>query len=220
MKKWIITTSIMVVILAVGAGSLYYYLNIKEYKTADSKVDDIVKTNYDIKLPDEDTSKSSSRTEAKEQNVSQTVENVSSNSGSVSMGVSAVATKSKTPPAQIKVTAASIISKYQPAFIDLESQADSKLNNLLSYAFSEYQEKKSNGEDISYFYFYSKYNGAAKRLEASTDNSFSYIYNALVKDLESSGYGVDEAEPIKNHYLSMKKQKRSALMNKAMGVLN
>ncbi|MDN3017764.1 hypothetical protein PH210_16315 [Paenibacillus sp. BSR1-1] len=219
MKKWIIFLSSIVVVLAVGAGSLYYYLNVKEYKTADPRVDNIVKTDYNIKLPDEKTQKTGSAANAKGQEISQTVKNVSYNTSNKTHEPASAGAVTKTSATNTKPTAASIIAKYQPAFQDLEDQAASKLSNLLSYAMSEYQEKKASGEDVSYFYFYSKYNGAAKRLEASTDNSFYYIYNALVKELGNYGYSADEAKPIKNHYVSLKKQKRSALMDKAVGAL-
>jgi hypothetical protein len=118
-----------------------------------------------------------------------------------------------------KETAASIMAKYQPAFEDLESQANGKLDSLLSYAFDEYQTKKAKGEDISYFYFYSKYSHAARTLEANTDASFDVIYNALVKELVRSGYSADEAKPLKDHYLSLKKQRSSAILGKAMAHL-
>ncbi|WP_223595294.1 hypothetical protein [Neobacillus bataviensis] len=219
MKKWTIFLSSIVVILAVGAGSLYYYLNIKEYKTADPKVDNIVKTDFTIKLPDENTTQTGSVADEQGQNLSKAVEKVSSNSANETFKPAKIESKTTAPIVKTKPTAASIIGKYQASFNDLEGQADSKLNNLLSYAMSEYQEKKANGEDISYFYFYSKYNSAAKSLEASTDNSFYYIYNTLVKELENYGYSADEAKPIKNHYVSLKKQKRSALMDKAVGAL-
>ncbi|MGG1675837.1 hypothetical protein ACIFOT_08790 [Neobacillus sp. NRS-1170] len=219
MKKWTIFLSSIVVILAVGAGSLYYYLNIKEYKTADPKVDSIVKTDFNIKLPDENTSKTKAVAETKGQDLSKAVIKVSSSSAGETQETAKIESKTMAHIVKTKPTAASIIAKYQPAFNGLEGQANSKLNNLLSYAMSEYQEKKANGEDISYFYFYSKYNGAAKRLEASTDASFNYIYNALVKELGNSGYSADEAKLIKNHYVSLKKQKRSALMDKAVGAL-
>jgi ribosomal protein S17E len=206
--------SIFVLVLAVGAGTLYYFLNIKEYKTADTKVDEIVKSDYKVKLPGEENTMDGSGEQAKEQGVNETAETAESGIAKGSSG-SYEANRSQ----NVKPTANSILEKYQRSFKDLEGQADGKLNSLLSHAYSEYQTKKSKSEDVSYFYFYSKYNGAAKTLEASTDNSFYYIYNSLVKELEKYGFSSKEAKPIKDHYLSLKKQRRSSLMNKAVDYL-
>ncbi|MEO2075719.1 MAG: hypothetical protein ABGX20_09960 [Bacillus sp. (in: firmicutes)] len=224
MKKWKIILSIFVLVLAAGGGTLYYFLNVKEYKTADTKVEKIVKSDYDIQLPDENSAGDSTPVESKanqeNQSSSQTGETANSATAVSGNHTSAVATSGKQVASTVvkpkKLTSAEIIGKYQPVFQNLESQANGKLSSLLSYAISEYQTKKSNGEDVSYFYFYSKYTGAAKSLEASTDSSFYYIYNALVKELENSGYSIKAAEPIKNHYLSVKKQRRNSIMNQAM----
>lgn len=225
MKKWKIITSIIAFLLVVGAGTIYYFLDIKEYKTADTKVEDIVEDDYQVKLPDETPQEGNSNEVTDQQSDQQTVSQGSgtakaefvANTNSSNRVVNKTNhTKNIAVKTSSKPTAASIIAKYQPTFQDLEGQADSKLNALLSYAFSEYQTKKASGEEISYFYFYSKYNSAAKKLEASTDSSFNYVYNALVKELEKSGYSSTDAKTIKEHYLSVKKQKRSSLMNRAV----
>ncbi|MGG3561496.1 hypothetical protein ABES03_07800 [Neobacillus rhizosphaerae] len=223
MKKWKVFLSIFVLVLATGGGALYYFLNVKEYKTADTKVEEIVKSDYQIQLPDENSTVDPTRGEENiGQSTNQTGENASA-ATAVANKTNAVSTSNKPASAVVKpkkLTVADIMAKYQPVFENLEGQADGKLNNLLSYAFSEYQSKKANGEDISYFYFYSKYTGAAKNLEAATDNSFYYIYNALVKELENSGYSAKVAAPIKSHYVSVKSQRRSTLMNQAMSHIN
>jgi hypothetical protein len=224
-KKWKIILSVVVLLLVAGAGTLYYFLNIKDYQTADAKVDEIVKNDFNVKLPSEDVSEDGSGAEVTEQSSDLTADA----SGTVDPAVSATGTTQSQStnkdagqvkkPSVVKLTAGAILEKYQPAFNDLQTQADGKLNALLSYAFSEYQTKKSNGDEVSYFYFYSKYNGAAKKLEASTDQSFDYIYNALVKELEKNGYSSNEAKSIKDHYQNLKKQRRSALMDKAVAYL-
>ncbi|WHY86266.1 hypothetical protein QNH39_27500 [Neobacillus novalis] len=233
MKKWKIILSVVVLLLAAGAGTLYYFLNIKDYQTADAKVDEIVKNDFKVKLPSEDVSEDGSEDGSEDESGAEVTEQ-SSNLTADASGTAAPAdsaagtTQSQSTnknsgqvkkPSVVKLTAGAILEKYQPAFHDLQAQADGKLNALLSYAFSEYQTKKSNGDEISYFYFYSKYNGAAKKLEASTDQSFDYIYNALVKELEKNGYSSNEAKSIKDHYQNLKKQRRSALMDKAVAYL-
>ncbi|MFJ5717098.1 hypothetical protein [Neobacillus sp. NPDC093127] len=225
MKKWKIILSVVVLLLAAGAGTLYYFLNIKDYKTADAKVDEIVKNDFNVKLPSEDVSEDGSGAEVTEQSSDLTADaSGAADPADSATGTTQSQSTNKNPgqvkkTSVVKPTAGAILEKYQPAFNDLQAQADGKLNALLSYAFSEYQTKKSNGDEISYFYFYSKYNGAAKKLEASTDQSFDYIYNALVKELEKNGYSSNEAKSIKDHYQNLKKQRRSALMDKAVAYL-
>lgn len=228
-KKWKIILSIIVFVLAAGGGTLYYFLNVKEYKTADIKVKKIVETEYTIKLPGDEskstphadkTANTETGTASQSGESSQAVVPVSQTIGdneAASSGQQVSSTSNSAPVQTSKPTAAAIIAKYQPSFADLESQANGKLNSLVSYAMSEYKTKKANHEDISYFYFYSKYTSAAKTLESSTDASFNYVYNALANELKSAGYSASEAEPIKDQYASMKKQRRSALMSKAVG---
>ncbi|WHY77545.1 hypothetical protein QNH20_26390 [Neobacillus sp. WH10] len=221
MKKWKIMLSIFVLMLAAAAGTLYYFLNIKEYKTADTKVVEIVKSDYKIKLPDkgrsEGTTEGTTEGQAKGESGTKTAENTAVEATNSNDGRSSNSSQNAASSNQeSKPVAADILAKYQPAFNDLESQANGKLNNLVSYAYSEYQAKKANGEEVSYFYFYSKYSSAAKQLETSIDQSFDYIYGALVKELEDSGYSAGEAKSIKDHYVSLKKQRRSALMKNAV----
>jgi hypothetical protein len=123
-------------------------------------------------------------------------------------------TKQKPNPAT-KPSAVDIASKYEPTFEQLEAQANSKIDALVSHAYSEYQTKKQNGEDVSYFYFYSKYSTAGKILERKTDSTFNYVYGALVNELTENGYDSTEAKKYKTAYEAAKKERRSALLDKA-----
>jgi hypothetical protein len=220
-KKWKMIVTILVLLIAVSTGTIYYFLNSKEDKTNDPKVAGIVKNDFKIQLPAD---KTNQVTAGKQTDVNKTgTQAGGSEAPTKNSVVSNGTTQSKTDSTatgvkntSVKLTAAAIIERYQPAFKNLESQADGKINTLLSYAFDEYQTKKANGEEISFFYFYSKYNSAAKKLEAGTDASFNYIYVSLVNDLEKAGYSASEAQPVKDQYTSMKKERRSALLNKAM----
>jgi hypothetical protein len=114
-----------------------------------------------------------------------------------------------------KPSAGDIASKYEPTFVQLEAQANGKIDALVSHAYSEYQTKKQNGEDVSYFYFYSKYSTAGKILERKTDSTFNYVYGALVNELTENGYDSTEAKKYKTAYEAAKKERRSALLDKA-----
>jgi hypothetical protein len=117
------------------------------------------------------------------------------------------------------VTSDTILKKYTPSFKDIEEQANQKVNELISYAVREYKDKKENGEEISYFYFYSKYSTAGKTLEANTDDSFNYIYEHLENELKQKGFDEKNALTFKKQYNKAKKQRKSQLMSKGMDAL-
>lgn len=219
MKKWKVILTIFVLIIAAGAGTIYYFLNIKEYKTKDSRVDKIVNSNYSIQLPD-----STSKNNDPGQKTGSMGSGGSTGNADHNMEVSNLSNQQSSstkanPSTAAKISSSSILEKYQPAFKTLESQANGKIDSLLSYAMGEYRTKKANGENVSYFYFYTKYSGAAKKLEATTDDSFHIIYNALVKDLRKNGYSASIAQPVEDQYNSMKKERSSAILKKAMSNL-
>ncbi|MFP7442364.1 hypothetical protein SFC50_01550 [Bacillus infantis] len=117
------------------------------------------------------------------------------------------------------VTVASIKQKYQPTFESLESQANERLNSLVSQAVSEYHTKKANDESISVTYFYRKYSEAGHALENSTDGAFQYVYAALEQDLKKNGFSSSHAATFKTKYENAKKARESALLDKAKSAL-
>ncbi|SFB04555.1 MULTISPECIES: hypothetical protein [unclassified Bacillus (in: firmicutes)] len=245
MKKWKIVLITLFVLIAGGAGTLYYLLELKDYGTDDKKVAEIVKSGYEVILPGDkavaDKSKkategSASSTEGSEgSDATASTPQSSADKLAASIVAKAKTTTKKntttsdsanpdsespsTPATSDPVTAQSIINKYQPSFENLQAQADGKLTALISYAIGEYQSKKASGEEVSYFYFYSKYTAAASSLEASTDASFNKIYGALTAELEANGFDASAAKGIKAQYNATKKAQRSALMNQAMSGL-
>jgi hypothetical protein len=125
----------------------------------------------------------------------------------------------ETTPVVIKETAEEIIEKYKPVFQSLESQANSKIDALLSRAIGEYQAKKGSGESISYSYFYQKYNSAGRELESNTDAAFNYVYSVLEKELEVKGFDPGQAHTVKTSYYAAKKQREASLINLAKQAL-
>ncbi|MHC0037893.1 hypothetical protein [Pseudoneobacillus sp. C159] len=121
--------------------------------------------------------------------------------------------------APVEVTVKNIKDKFRPVFKSLESQANGKIDALMSRAFNEYQQKKENGESISYSYFYQKYTSAGRDLENKTDGAFNYIYKALENDLQKHGYSVSHAKPFREQYEETKKDREAALFNKAKQAL-
>lgn len=210
--KWILL-SLLVIILAAGGYALYLF-KFKEYEVADPAVDEVVEDGYRITLPD-----GSEVTLDKEGNVINKSETAEKSEDSLSVeektavdGKKSLETtqKSKT----VKPTVAQIKDKYRASFDALESQANTKLSNLIGIAKSEYTSKKNNGESISLSYFYQKYMGAAKGLEANTDAAF-YSLLAIVEDeLQKNGYDNSYATSFEEEYLAAKKAREESLLNK------
>jgi len=117
------------------------------------------------------------------------------------------------------ITAETIKAAYRPAFESLQSQANAKVDELVNTAYSEYQSKKQSGESVSITYFFQKYTSAGKELESNTDETFNYIYGALVNDLENRGFSSSEANEFKTQYENAKSARESALISKAKSAL-
>ncbi|MGE7982550.1 hypothetical protein [Solibacillus sp. NPDC093137] len=115
-----------------------------------------------------------------------------------------------------KVTVASIKSKYEGTFKSLENQSRARINSLISQAANEYSTKKSNGESISYGYFYKKYMGAANGIESATDSTVNVVVGLVEKDLQKNGFDKSYAQSFKEDYNAMKESLRSEMMDKAL----
>ena len=115
-----------------------------------------------------------------------------------------------------KVTVASIKAKYEGTFKSLENQSRTRMNSLISQAANEYSTKKSNGESISYGYFYKKYMGAAKGVESATDSTVNVVVGLVEKDLQKNGFDKSYAQSFKDEYNGMKESLRSEMMDKAL----
>lgn len=235
MKKWKIILSILLVIVIGAAGTAYYFLKVKDYHTTDKEVDKITESDYTIKLPSSDDGsinngdKTSGKSETadSEKNVDTDSTDHSKTDGSENISSDNDKTDASTDNQSsdesenndVKVSAEEIKSRYKPVFEELQSQANGKINALVGHAFSEYQAKKANGEDISYSYFYSKYTSAGESLEAKTNAAFNTIYNSLVNELKENGYNADEAKEFQDQYESAKSQRRQALIKTALSKL-
>jgi len=230
-KKWKWVLGLFLVIILGGAGTVYYFLNMKDYDVADEQIDELTETEYKVDIPaleeieteepvseNQDQEEGSAvQTEASgDQGTSNTKDEVqSSASNQNTNGSSAKAAASSGS----KVTVAVIKKRYRAAFEQLESQANQRVDSLIARAVNEYSEKKSNGEEISFSYFYVKYSNAGKSLEAMTDSTFNSVYGQLEKDLQAHGYSTAHAKEYRDAYDQMKEQRRSAIMNKIKGAI-
>lgn len=208
MKKIIIKIFILLILGA--GGTAYYFLKVKTYDlTQDTVLEEIAKEEYEIVLPpeanattpDEGPKNDGNNTGIENPPEGDTVDQTA---------------KSKNPSSTDKVTAETLKEKYRPSFESLESQANDKINALVGRAFSEYQEKKANGEEISISYFLTKYKTAGEALETKTDQAFNQVYGALQKDLKSNGFDPNEAADVHASYEAAKKERRNKLLSTAM----
>jgi hypothetical protein len=232
MKKWKIALIIVLLLVVGGAGTAYYFFELKEYETEDLAIKEITETEYTITLPTDDEDEeevevddeNSTETTGTDTN-SDTNSQTQSSNGTSDKGTTnqpSTETSKTTPnpteskPKKKDITVASIKTKYEPTFVDLESQANSKIDSLIGRAFTEFQEKKANGESVSFGYFYQKYNSAAKELEKRTDAAFEIVYDALEGELKKHGFSPSHAKEFKEAYDTAKSERRSALLKKAM----
>lgn len=233
MKKWLkISLFSLLGIFLVSAGVIYYFLEVKQYETADAEVEEITNSEYEVVLPEpleEEVSVVASAEE--ESNEKQDGSESESTSTMISQSNDDTSSKTTKPKensstsiknnstSTTQVTVAHIKKRYEPSFSDLQSKANGKIDSLVGKAFGEYKQKKANGESISYSYFYSKYKGAADNLEANTDAAFQQIYAALENELKSQGFSPSHAEGFKAQYEEAKNARQSALLAKAREAL-
>ncbi|OEH92158.1 hypothetical protein [Bacillus solimangrovi] len=226
MKK--ILLSLMAVI-AITLGILWFNYSKIEIDLNDAAVKEITDSNFEVKLPleiEEETTEQEiedPEIEKKQPTTSQvdSTQIIDDHNESISESNSNNAKETEdnsiTTIKQNKVTVNQIKGRYMPVFKDLERQSNAKLDQLLSAAYQEYKTKKKNGEEISYMYFYKKYSSAGLQLESNTDAAFQQIYNALEQELDQEGFDRAEAKEFRNIYEQTKKERRSSILNNAMG---
>ncbi|MFY0741920.1 hypothetical protein AB1K09_05260 [Solibacillus silvestris] len=202
--------------------------NIIENKRSDSQNNGVTTATAQTSITDEDgteTGTTNNSEGSSNSNSGQTGISADSNTGSNS-GSNTNSNTSKNPntntntggsntPAE-KVTVASIKSKYEGTFKSLENQSRARMNSLISQAANEYSTKKSNGESISYGYFYKKYMGAAKGIESATDSTVNVVVGLVEKDLQKNGFDKSYAQSFAEEYNATKESLRSEMMDKAL----
>lgn len=212
--------------------------NIVENKTSDSENNGVTTASAQTSSTNENSDSTQDDKESTEtgttnngngssnSNSGQTGTSASSNSGSNTDATGSNSNSNTNPntntntggsntPAE-KVTVASIKAKYEGTFKSLENQSRARMNSLISQAANEYSTKKSNGESISYGYFYKKYMGAAKGVESATDSTVNVVVGLVEKDLQKNGFDKSYAQSFKDEYNAMKESLRSEMMDKAL----
>ncbi|KGP74704.1 hypothetical protein [Pontibacillus yanchengensis] len=188
MRKWI--GIIFFSIVLIGAGWVAYLFFLKDYDTADQQVDEIVDSEFQVEVSEQQTKSSNDQ-----QSQSSTNEDTSKDEN---------------------LSVSEIKQNHQPAIDKLEQQAQAKIDELAQHALAEYQKKKNNGEDVSYSYFYQKYKEAANRLESNMDSAFNNIYSSMQTKLAENGHSKEAASEVKENYEQMKEQWKQELKDQAM----
>jgi len=239
-KKLKIFLLILLIVILATAGTLLYFFKFKEYDVADEEVTKVLEDPYTIEMPDgttitldengdivesvgnaeapgtEGTPSKGTSTDGSKADATAT--DTTKADGTTPDKKGPTSTTGNTDTDSAKSTVGTIKQKYVPTLENLQSQADTKLNTLISHAKTEYTTKKANGESISYAYFYNKYVGAAEGLEANTDAVFKGVIKAVEKDLVTNGYDKSYAQNLVDEYNAAKKARRSSLLSKVTGL--
>lgn len=240
-KKWKITIAVVAAVLIGAAAYGTYVFKFKKYDVADEEVSEIVADPYEVELPDgskliigEDGSVSTGSGDASTAGGDTTDSDDGGEAGGdTSTGSNQTAgvtppknnasngdqgtDGNKVPVNTNKPTVAEVKAKYEAVFTQLEGQADTKINSLISRAKKEHADKKANGESISYGYFFNKYMGAANTLEANTDAVFYGVIQAVETELAANGYSKTHAKSFVEHYEATKKARRDGILKKVTG---
>ncbi|MBO0602561.1 hypothetical protein I2483_12915 [Sporosarcina sp. E16_3] len=231
-KKLKIFLLLLLIIILATTGALLYFIKFKEYDVADEEVAQIIEDPYKIEMPDGTTITVDANGDVVDSagTTSTPVTEGTSSEGTAADGSkgegkssgdkvpSSTTGDSDTNEPSQKPTVGSIKKKYVPVLENLQSQADNKLNTLVSHAKKEYSGKKANGESISYGYFYTKYVGTANELEALTDVVFEDVIKVVEKDLVANGFDKSYAQNLVDDYNAKKKARKDSLLNKVIGL--
>jgi ABC-type cobalt transport system substrate-binding protein len=105
MKKiWKYVLSILLVIILATAGTIYYFLNVKTYNTADEEVEEIIESEYDIVLPGVPDANAADDTQNEDKSPSNNNENGTSNNEDGTSNESYTATEIETSKDSEEVT--------------------------------------------------------------------------------------------------------------------
>lgn len=111
------------------------------------------------------------------------------------------------------VTVDQIEAKYSPVFRHLQSEASSRLDQLVVNAKSEYRASKKNGTP-STSELVSKYTSAARKLQSAVDGAFYQLLGQMKNELSQANLSLDLVSKAQNEYESAKQTKRSELFAK------
>ena len=113
-----------------------------------------------------------------------------------------------------EVTSAQIKEPYETRFEKLQTEALEEVSNLIEVAIDDYRTKKSNGETISYLYFFQTYYPQVKQLESTIDDTFLQKFTQLEEELAYYGYSPEKAAKFKEQFEQVKQEQLKEVKNR------
>lgn len=228
MKKGLIITVSIILILAAGGYGTYYYFTNKDIEPAAIGVaDDFF--DFDslisgISTPSSVTNSSNeaAMSDAKSQQVQPALGGAgtsSSDSGtnhSNETNNSNVDPSADPPNAQpLPVTEDSIREKYEPVFRSLEETALTRLDTLMQNAYDEYKANKAGKSSSTLANISSRYMSAGNKLEDKVDDTFNTLLDQMEKELKEAKLSTALVSEIEEHYRETISSKKAEIMDKA-----
>lgn len=226
MKKGLLITLAIILVLAGGGYGAYYYLTNKDVAPAEIGVaDDFF--DFDILIEDSVETPPASDKSTPSANSGSATEQVEPALGNKQDPDQDSTNKDKTTqaPDQAKpvkdepVTEDSIRAKYEPKFLALEDTALSRLDTLKENAWAEYQRNKAGESSSSLVDISSIYMSAGNKLQSKVDNAFYALLEKMKQELTDADLSMDLLNETELHYHQTIRSKKSEIMSKATDIM-
>ncbi|MCZ0703816.1 hypothetical protein J2T56_001969 [Natronobacillus azotifigens] len=158
---------------------MYYRLSLINAETKDASVQEERDTEYFVSVPRLKESYKKNERQSNNTNVEQ-VDVINQTEDSPSPTINPVDEESASLPLE------NILQSYREEFSNLESKVTEKIEDIISIALTEYEDKKADGEQVSQLYFFQEYSSIATDLEKNPYGSFKKMYQALLNELQAN----------------------------------
>jgi len=235
-KKFLIILGVILSVLLLGGGWLYYDFTAPdpvieqelqeelpegffEVSELEKELNEFEETDSngteESSTPEEDTQNQNNNTHTSKNNKTQT--NTSNESNSKHDPAKKEAAPAKKTTEQ-SITVESIDAKYAPRFQKLESIALNRLETLKDNAIAEYNRKKKEGT-LDKGALAKKYLQAANKLEGAIETTFERLLSQMEHDLKVNNLPTDLVKKAKKEYQESMDEKKSEIYSKLSGKL-
>lgn len=115
----------------------------------------------------------------------------------------------------IPITEEHIRQKYEPVFLSLQETALVRLDTLVQRAYAEYQASQAGTNSHSLVNISSRYMSAGHKLEDKVDNAFYALLAQMKKELQDAQLSTHAVREIEGHYREAIQSKKDEIMDKA-----
>lgn len=224
MKKGLLITLIIILILIAGGYGTYYYLTNKDVKPEaigvaedffefESMIEEMLDPSSSLRDPQGEAMSGSEsiRVEpALGSSESSSINPGSNNSDASHSGNKVNASTDQPEVDHQPVTEDQIRAKYEPIFRSLEEVALARLDALVQNAYAEYQSNSNSLVDIS-----SRYMSAGNKLQNKVDNAFYSLLEKLKSELKDADLSMNLVNEVEVNYHQAIRSKKSEIMDKA-----